>query len=84
MIRGSVTPGRRLYITALVTLALAVVPGSAEAAVKAGVAVVDASWHVGASAGQYASDGTLVGEHGVDPNTHSIRAHTSLRRASRG
>src|SRR6266480_4706695 len=50
-------------------------------AVKAGVAVVDATWHVGASAGQYATDRVdpenpnaeaIVGEHNVDPNMLSV------------
>ena len=43
--------------------ALLALPAAAHAGqVKAGGGVVDASWHVGASAGQYASDGTLVGD----------------------
>ena len=57
-------------------------------AVKAGVAVVDATWHVGASAGQYAgdpfdvgpppsvtvySDDAVVGDHGVDPALLNVR-----------
>jgi hypothetical protein len=50
-------------------------------AVKAGVAVVDATWHAGASAGQYATDrmdptdpntNAVVGEHDVDPNILSV------------
>jgi hypothetical protein len=46
--------------------------------VRAGVAVVDATWHVGASAGQYAGDrvldsGDLVGQHGQDPNILAVR-----------
>ena len=41
----------------------------ATADVKAGAAVADASWHVGASAGQYASDGTF----GVDPDDGHLR-----------
>ncbi|MGH2737113.1 MAG: hypothetical protein ACRDKZ_16160, partial [Actinomycetota bacterium] len=51
---------------------------------RAGVGVVDATWHVGASAGQYSEDGTPVGVHAnpgigddpnpsVDPHTHSTR-----------
>lgn len=39
----------------------------------AGAAEVDASWHVGASAGQYASDGTFVGDHGVEPTPQKGR-----------
>ena len=57
--------------------------GSAHAAVRAGAASVDASWHVGASAGQYASDGTPVGEHGVDPGAHSTRRAPSYGVQSR-
>lgn len=41
---------------------------------KAGVAVVDASWHFGASAGQFAATGTGIDEgRGFDPYTHSTR-----------
>src|SRR5439155_24213002 len=51
----------------------------------AGAAQVDASWHVGASAGQYASDGTPIGLHGeyVDPTTHSTRRAASYGIQSR-
>lgn len=56
--------------------------------VLAGAAVVDSTWHVGASAGQYATDqecleseqnvcGMSVGSHGVDPSTHSTRRQSS-------
>ena len=62
-------------------LALAFAPG-AHAAVRAGAAEVDASWHVGASAGQYASDGSFVSDHGVDPNSHSYRRASSYGRQS--
>src|SRR5205085_2579293 len=41
--------------------------------VKAGVAKVDATWHVGASAGQYASEDTPVGDHGVNPSLEDTR-----------
>jgi hypothetical protein len=53
--------------------------------VRAGVAVVDASWHVGASAGQYASDGTFVDhEDGTfDPTAHSVRRRPSYGVQSR-
>jgi hypothetical protein len=51
--------------------------------VRAGVAAVDASWHVGASAGQYATDGSFVGAHGVDPTTHSYRKNASYGIQSR-
>lgn len=58
-------------------------PGLERAVVRAGVARVDASWHVGASAGQYASDGTSVGDHGVDPSLHSTRRSSSYGVQSR-
>src|SRR3954454_22587427 len=54
------------------------------AQVKAGVAVVDTSWHVGASAGQYASDGTFVDtDQGVDPTMHSTKRRSSYGIQSR-
>ena len=60
-------------------------PALAEAGtVRAGVAVVDASWHVGASAGQYASDGSFVNQDtGVDPTMHSTRRKSSYGIQSR-
>src|SRR5829696_3119345 len=58
--------------------------GAAQAeGVRAGAASVDASWHVGASAGQYADDGAPVGEHGVDPGAHSTRRAPSYGMQSR-
>ena len=73
----------RLAITTLAAgLALALAPAASHAAVRAGAAEVDASWHVGASAGQYASDGTFVSDHGVDPNSHSYRRASSYGRQS--
>jgi len=74
--------GRYAKTAALAALGLALAPASAGAAVKAGVAEVDGSWHVGASAGQYASDGTFVGDHGVEPTTHSYRRAPSYGRQS--
>lgn len=52
-------------------------PGPAPAQVRAGASKVDSTWHVGASAGQYASDGVSVGDHGVDPHTLSTRRSPS-------
>ncbi len=66
--------------TALVVAAPAT---SSDGRVRAGVASVDASWHVGASAGQYATDGSFVGAHGVDPTTHSYRRSASYGIQSR-
>ena len=69
-----------LFVLAL----LAVLPGSAVAGeLKAGVGEVDASWHVGASSGQYASDGTFAGNHGFDPGVHSFRRSPSYGVQSR-
>ena len=51
---------------------------------SAGAASVDASWHVGASAGQYASDGSFVSEDGAfDPSAHSYRRKPSYGVQSR-
>ncbi len=63
---------------------VAAAPASAE--VKAGAAVADASWHVGASAGQYASDGTFgvdPADGTYDPTTHATRRATSYGIQSR-
>jgi hypothetical protein len=64
---------------------LLIAPAAAQAGqVQAGAAAVDASWHVGASAGQYASDGSFVGEDtGVDPTMHSTRRRSSYGIQSR-
>ncbi|HEX9823042.1 MAG TPA: neutral/alkaline non-lysosomal ceramidase N-terminal domain-containing protein [Actinomycetota bacterium] len=56
-------------------------PAAAEPVSRAGVAVVDATWHVGASAGQYASDPlvddgdptAILKAHGFDPHSHQVR-----------
>ena len=56
---------------AAVALVLSVCAAPAAAEILAGTAVVDATYHVGASAGQYASDhGNLVGE--FDPSVQSV------------
>jgi hypothetical protein len=63
-----------------------VLPAQANAdQLKAGVAVVDASWHVGASAGQYASDGSFVhpSEGNFDPTALSTRRQSSYGMQSR-
>jgi hypothetical protein len=58
--------------------------GPAAGTLRAGVAVVDDTWHVGASAGQYASS---PGEDGLqsewDPNAHSVTKAPSYGVASR-
>ncbi len=60
-------------------------PSVARADVRAGTASVDASWHVGASAGQYASDGTFVdpASGNYDPTVHSYRRAASYGIQSR-
>jgi Neutral/alkaline non-lysosomal ceramidase, N-terminal len=81
----------RAFVRSIAVLSLSVVTGlaaapvatSTDGRVRAGVAAVDASWHVGASAGQYATDGTFVGVHGVDPTTHSYRRSASYGIQSR-
>ena len=54
----------------LLALVLAL-PASAAAEgtgkIRAGAAAIGASWHVGASAGQYASDGSFVSVHDTGP-----------------
>jgi hypothetical protein len=61
-------------------------PGASPAApakrvVRAGVAVVDATWHVGASAGQYASDRGPMSP--IDPNLHATKRAPSYGVQSR-
>ena len=75
------------------TIALLAVPSSASAGqILAGAAVKDATWHVGASAGQYASGdeidendagGAFVSLHSPDPHSHSIRRNPSYGVQSR-
>jgi Neutral/alkaline non-lysosomal ceramidase, N-terminal len=75
---------RGLFGFAAALVALWALPGVARAeGVMAGAAVVDASWHVGASAGQYASDGTFIGDHGVNPTMESTRRAASYGIQSR-
>lgn len=55
-----------------------------ESSARAGVAVVDASWHFGASAGQFSATGVGVAEgRGFDPYTHAVRKVGSDILASR-
>jgi len=77
--------GRRFYPCALVLAIAALSPAAAQAEVRAGAAAVDASWHVGASAGQYASDGSFVdpAEGNYDPTVHSYRRKASYGIQSR-
>ena len=48
---------------------------------RAGVAVVDATWHVGSSAGQHASEGKDTAE--VDPHSHAFKTRNSYGVQSR-
>ena len=80
-------PGRSLVVLAALAALALIAPVAATPAaggpVRAGAAAVDASWHVGASAGQYAETGSFVGAHGVDPTTHSYRKNASYGIQSR-
>lgn len=85
----------RALMLALAGLALAATSALAHSGVfEAGAAEVDASWHVGASAGQYATQCTdssaiqanrcsFIGDHGVDPTTDSILKDASYGIESR-
>src|SRR3954462_7477120 len=75
---GLAMGGGKLASAAIAVAAL-LAPAAAQAGqVRAGVAAVDASWHVGASAGQYASDGSFVStDQGIDPTTHSTKRASS-------
>jgi hypothetical protein len=71
---------------AALAAALLVMPATADAGpLKAGVAVVDGSWHVGASAGQYASDGSFAhpSEGTYDPTGLATRRQSSYGLQSR-
>jgi hypothetical protein len=70
---------------AIAAAVLWLAPAASAGQLKAGVASVDASWHVGASAGQYASDGSFVDpEKGTyDPSANSTRRASSYGIQSR-
>ena len=73
--------GRLLCIAALLVVAF---PSAAQAAeLKAGVGDVDASWHVGAASGQYASDGARANDKEFDPHGHTTRRAPSYGLQSR-
>jgi hypothetical protein len=65
---------RRLVLGVVLAFLL---PSAAQAQSTAGVAVMDATWHVGASGGQYADDTGPVGADGVDPYMHSTKKRIS-------
>ena len=93
ILRSQLRVGRTISRLALLGLgALAVgAPAPAGAAgtgkIRAGAAAIGASWHVGASAGQYASDGSFVSVHDTgpeaDPGFHSTRRASSYGIQSR-
>jgi hypothetical protein len=74
---------------ALVFALALIAPGTASAdtgQLKAGVAVVDATWHVGASAGQYATTRDADGAdqlQELDPGVHSVKNKPSYGVQSR-
>ena len=70
-------------VGAVCASALAFAMPAHAAGVRAGAAAVDANWHVGAAAGQYAPDGAPVGEHGVDPGAALDAALAVVRDRSR-
>ena len=76
---------QRSFVTLALAAAALCAPPSAAAQLKAGVGVADATWHVGASAGQYASDGTPVdaANGNYDPTTHTTRRAPSYGVQSR-
>jgi hypothetical protein len=80
------------WVLAVAVALLAVPAGASAAQILAGVAVKDATWHVGASAGQYASGGDLnendaggafASVHSSDPHQHSTRRAPSYGVQSR-
>jgi hypothetical protein len=70
---------------ALVVLPIAQAPAQETEPVgdtaRAGVAVVDATWHVGSSAGQHATEGKDTNE--VDPHSHAFKTRNSYGVQSR-
>jgi hypothetical protein len=65
-------------LLALLALVLPAAAQAADAHTRAGVAKQDATWHVGASGGQYSEDTPPVGgSAGIDPYTHSTKKRIS-------
>jgi hypothetical protein len=79
------------FAGATLAAVLLALPASAAAQgtgqIRAGASAIGASWHVGASAGQYASDGSFVSVHETgpeaDPAFHSTRRASSYGIQSR-
>jgi hypothetical protein len=61
----------RTLLGALAALALLPAAAAADDGLRAGAAKVDATWHVGASAGQYSPINNPSGE--IDPHVHSVK-----------
>jgi hypothetical protein len=64
-------------LAALLATATAAPPAAGAERTRAGVASVDATWHVGASAGQFTDDTGPFGAEGVDPHGHSVKKRIS-------
>ena len=56
---------------------------AATSVAEAGAAVVDASWHIGASGGQFSDDGPPTDGEAVDPHHHSTKKKSSYGLGSR-
>ena len=67
----------RIVLLVLALLLVAAAPASAAERTRAGVASVDATWHVGASAGQFTEEGGVLVSDGVDPHGHSTKKRSS-------
>ena len=85
MIRRRVLTRRTAsWAAATALVAVLAIPASASAGeVKAGAWVEDATWHVGAAAGQYANNGTFASVEEGDPHQHSTRRVPSYAVQSR-
>ena len=81
--------GKLIAAASVVALALAFMLSAAASAagqVRAGVASVDASWHVGAGAGQYSPEGSFFNSpqgQGADPHRHSRKQEPTYGLQSR-
>jgi hypothetical protein len=79
----------RRFLTLIAALAIigsgvaGAVPARAWHGLRAGVGVVDATWHVGAGAGQYASDQSTDIQSEWDPNVQHVKQASSYGIASR-
>src|SRR5687767_15120489 len=68
----------RVPLLVLALLGFLLLAAPASAANKVGIAVKDATWHVGASAGQFTDDtGPVTGDDTVDPHLHTTKKRIS-------